>query len=209
MFLIDPKLLKKGDIFLTRSESRESELIRKLSGSDYSHCILYVGESSCIESNGLGVQAQNLQRIIFDKLDDALVLRLKTEASKEQIDEIIAFARQMIGTEYSAAEARLASLDIQENAKDINKQFCTRFVAQAYRDAGFKIVSNPDYCTPKDLQSSLLLSKIENVMREASESEELLAKEKNPPLERQAEIHNYLFENVRNSTGKIFKHLIS
>lgn len=197
MFLIDPRQVKKGDIFLTRNNSRESELIRKVSNSDYSHCILYVGESSCIESDGLGVQAQNLQRIIFENRDDVLVLRLIEEVSKDKIDEIISFARQKIGTEYSVTEARLASFDQKKNAIEGNKQFCTRFVAQAYNEAGFKIVSNSDYCTPKEIQSSHLLVAINNVMKPASESEERLAKENNPPLEKQAEIHNYIFEKAR------------
>ena len=66
MYKIDINKLEDGDIFLTRSNDRESELIRKISNSDYSHAILYVGVSSCIESDGLGVQSQNVNRLLFE-----------------------------------------------------------------------------------------------------------------------------------------------
>ena len=60
MYIIKRELLESGDILLTRSSDRESKLIRQISKCDYSHAILYVGVSSCIESNGLGVQSQNI-----------------------------------------------------------------------------------------------------------------------------------------------------
>src|SRR5690349_10735446 len=109
MYKIDIEKIEAGDIILTRSASRESMLIRQISKCDYSHALLYVGVGSCIESDGLGVQSQNLQRLLFENSNDAIVLRLRE--NKFSISGAIVFARQKIGTEYSTSEAKLARLE--------------------------------------------------------------------------------------------------
>jgi hypothetical protein len=172
-----------------------------LSKCDYSHALLYVGVSSCIESDGLGVQSQNLQRILFENTDDVVVLRLREDNLKSLLSEVIVFARQKVGTEYSTSEAKLARLEKDIAAKEGNRQFCTRFVAQAYLEAGIKIVKNPDYCTPQEILESHELVVIEGLTRKATLQEIEFVLDKNNPLEKQKEIHNYIFENARNVTG--------
>jgi hypothetical protein len=201
MYILDIEKLEAGDIILTRSSSRESELIRKLSQCDYSHAIIYVGVSSCIESDGLGVQSQNIQRMLFENESDVLVLRLKDDSFKNLLSGAIVFARQKIGTEYSTTEARLARLEKSIAAKETNRQFCTRFVAQAYLNSGIQIVSNPDYCSPNDIQGSELLTVINNALRTATKAEIAFAQEESP-LEKQKDIHNFIFENARTISGQ-------
>lgn len=201
MYILDIEKLETGDIILTRSSSGESELIRQLSQSDYSHAIIYVGVSSCIESDGLGVQSQNIQRMLFENESDVLVLRLKDDNFKHLLSGAIVFARQKIGTEYSTTEARLARLEKSIAAKETNRQFCTRFVAQAYLNSGIQIVSNPNYCSPNDIQGSELLTIINQVLRTASKAEIAFAQEESP-LEKQKEIHNFIFENARTISGQ-------
>lgn len=201
MYILDIEKLEAGDIILTRSSSRESQLIRHLSLSDYSHAILYVGVSSCIESDGLGVQSQNIQRMLFENDSDVLVLRLKNDIFKPLLSDAIVFTRQKIGTEYSTNEARLARLEKSLAAKETNRQFCTRFVAQAYSSAGIQIVSNPDYCSPNDIQVSELLTVINNALRTASDAE-IAFSQTESPLEKQKEIHNFIFENARAISGQ-------
>ncbi|TAE18816.1 MAG: hypothetical protein EAZ95_03115 [Bacteroidetes bacterium] len=196
MYILDIEKLEAGDIFLTRSSSRDSKLIRQISQCDYSHAIIYVGASSCIESDGLGVQSQNIQRLLFENESDILVLRVKDDSFKKMLSEVIVFARQKIGTEYSTTEAKLARLEKNLSAKETNRQFCTRFVAQAYQNAGIQIVANPDYCSPNDIQGSKLLSITNNVLRAALKLEIDFAKSENP-LEKQRDIHNFIFENSR------------
>lgn len=201
MYILNINKLEAGDIILTRSSSRESELIRQLTQCDYSHGILYVGVSSCIESDGLGVQSNNIQRMLFEKESDIIVLRLKEKKLKKLIAGVIVFARQKVGTEYSTTEARIAKLEKSIAAKEPNRQFCTRFVAQAYSNAGIQIVVNPDYCTPNDIQNSELLQPIESVLRPASTAEIAFANDKENPLEKQKDIHNFIFENARRISG--------
>lgn len=201
MYLLDLDQIELGDIILTRSSERESILIRQLTKSNYSHALIYVGSSSYIESNGLGVQSNNLQRLLFENTDDVVVLRLREENLKSLLPGVVAFARQKIGTEYSTSEAKLALLEKDILAKEENRQFCTRFVAQAYLEAGIKIVNNPDYCTPQEILESQELVIIDGLARKAMNKEIEFALNKNNPLEKQIAIHNYIFENARNITG--------
>jgi hypothetical protein len=188
MFLLDHNKLKKGDIILSRRDDRTSELVRRMSNSDYSHARLYVGTQSCLDSDGLGVQAENTQRIGFDKESDVLVLRYYRPLPEAVIDNVINSARSKIGMEYSYSEAKKAvnSPDVNPDAPD--RQFCTRFVAQAYFEAGYSIVMNPNYCTPNDIIESNVLMKIEHPMREANEMDMEILLEEDPITHRQKKI---------------------
>ncbi|MFC5271396.1 YiiX/YebB-like N1pC/P60 family cysteine hydrolase [Adhaeribacter terreus] len=193
--------LKVGDIILIRSNSRISEMVRRLTNSQYSHAILYVGVSSMIDSDGYGVQSNNIQRLLIDDPENAVVLRLKRRGTVQEMFNVETFARQKIGTEYSTEEAKIAAVTKDIEAKNPNRQFCTRFVAQAYDNAGFKLVQNPDYCTPEDLLNSDLLERVPDMLRIASEKELEFANSENP-LEKQRDIHNSIFQKARELTGR-------
>ncbi|AUP79241.1 hypothetical protein C1H87_11210 [Flavivirga eckloniae] len=197
MYLIKKEILKSGDIILMKSDSRLSRIIRKKSDSEFSHAILYMGGSSYIDSDGPGVQAHNIQRLIFDNEDDIIVLRLINSNQIDILNKIELFARQKIGTAYSLNEA----IQVLENGtslepKEVNRQFCTRFVTQAYHSAGVDIVKNFNYPTPNDILNSKFLSEVKGVVRKASEREIKYA-QSDSPLETQIEIHNSIFAEAR------------
>lgn len=198
MFLINYRELEAGDILLIRFNTKLSKNIRQYSKSQYSHAFLYVGLASLIEADGLGVQSQNIQRVLVEKEDDIVLLRLKSKVSNEEMQKVIEFARITIGTEYSPSEARLSNKEKDITAKNPNRQFCTRFVAQAYLNAGIKIVSNPDYCTPEEVLQSPLLQIKSNFLKQATQEEIIYAQEENTVLIKQMDIHNEIFESARN-----------
>jgi len=201
MYLLNIDKLEAGDIILTRSNSEISQLVRRLTKSEYSHAILYVGLSSCIDSDGLGVQSQNIQRLLYENESDIKVLRLKRIEDRNKIANAIAFARQKIGTEYSIDEAKAALLKKEIEAKERNRQFCTRFVAQAFESAGVRLVENPDYCNPEELLNSVLLIEVEAPLREANDAEVEFANSESP-LKKQQEIHNLIFSDARKLSGE-------
>lgn len=200
MYLLDIDKLEAGDIILTRSTSDISQLVRRLTKSEYSHAILYVGVSSCIDSDGYGVQSQNIQRLLYESKTDVKVLRLKQTKDRNEIPNAIVFARQKIGTEYSIDEAKVALLKKEIEAKEPNRQFCTRFVAQAFESAGIRLVENPDYCNPEELLKSDLLIDIEEPLREANAAEIEFANSESP-LKKQQDIHNTIFSSARKLSG--------
>ena len=201
MYLLEKDKLEIGDIILIKSESRISQMVRRLTGSQYSHAMLFVGVSSIIDSDGYGVQSNNLQRILIEHEDNAVVLRVRQKLKSEQLNNVEFFARQKIGTQYSTEEAKIAAISKELEAKEPNRQFCTRFIAQAYNSAGIKLVGNPDYCVPEDILQSPELSIISNVLRVATEKEIEFANSENP-LAKQREIHNKIFERARELSGQ-------
>lgn len=201
MYLLDIDKLEAGDIILTRSNSDISQLVRRLTQSEYSHAILYVGVSSCIDSDGYGVQSQNIQRLLYENTTDIKVLRLKESKDRNEIPNAIVFARQKVGTEYSIDEAKVALLKKEIEAKEPNRQFCTRFVAQAFESAGIKLVDNPDYCNPEELLKSEFLIEVKDPLRKANEAEIEFANSKSP-LKKQQEIHNTIFSSARKISGE-------
>lgn len=200
MYIFDLDKLTVGDIILTRQNTRISQLVRQVTGSQYSHAILYVGVASVIDSDGLGVQANNLQRKLIENPDDAVVLRLRDTTEIGILKEAEIYARRMIGMAYSTKEAKISHLTNELESKEPNRQFCTRFVAKSYESAGVNIVNNPNYCTPEDLLQSNKLIKIDNCLRLANEKEIEFANSENP-LEKQTEIHNAILVKARELTG--------
>ncbi|MEQ9230514.1 MAG: YiiX/YebB-like N1pC/P60 family cysteine hydrolase [Cyclobacteriaceae bacterium] len=200
MYCFEIDQLQPGDILLTRSDSRVSELVRRITGSRYSHAILYVGVSSIIESDGYGVQSNNLQRVLISQKDDAKVLRLKSDSRSTKTQNAEVFARRLVGTAYSTDEAKISHLKLESEAKEPNRQFCSRFVAQAYSNAGVNLVDNPDYCTPEDLLQSDLLIPVDDCLRVATDKEIEFANSENP-MDEQTKIHNKIFDKARVLTG--------
>jgi hypothetical protein len=197
MYLIKKEILKPCDIILLKSDSQLSRAIRESSNSEFSHAMLYMGISSYIDSDSAGVQANNIQRLIFDNENDIIVLRLKDTSNLEILNKIISFAREKIGTAYSLKEAfQVSKNGTKLEPKEVNRQFCTRFVTQAYHSAGVDIVENYNYPTPDNILNSDLLSEVKNSIRKASDKEIEYA-QSDSPLKTQKDIHNSIFKEAR------------
>lgn len=195
MYKIIKDSLIYGDIILIKSDSRLSRKIRDKSNSEFSHAMLYMGNSSYIDSDGGGVQANNIERLVFEQLEDVAVLRLID--NREKLPQIESFARSKIGTEYSLREAIGASDENKAfEAMEPNRQFCTRFVTQAYNSAGINLVDNYNYPIPDDILNSKLLMRLEDIVREAYQAEIEFARSESP-LKKQTDIHNSIFKEAR------------
>ena len=201
MFLLDHTKLKKGDIILSRRDDPTSEIVRRMSNSEFSHARLYVGTHSCIDSDGLGVQSENIQRIPFDKVTDVMVLRYYRPLPEKVFDDVINSARSKVGTEYSKSEARKSINAKDFIAQEPNRQFCTRFVAQAYFEAGYSVVGNPNYCTPNDIVNSNVLIEVEKPLKIATEGDIEIALEEDSLTKWQKEITYTLMKKIRELTG--------
>lgn len=162
-------LIQPGDIVLTTTPEPVSQVIRKVTGADISHAMICVGKSSVIDSTGDGVHARNLRRLILEPGCAGHVLRPVESLTTDQLHSIISFARAAVGTRYSitnAAKSVLAGLVAGR------RQFCSRLVAQAYRNAGVDLVSDADFCHPGELLTSAALVEVPNVLRSLTSEEE-------------------------------------
>ena len=196
MYLLDRTKLKQGDIILTRSNKKNSRLICKITKSDYSHAILYAGETSYIHSDIDGVHSGNIQRLLIDELRFAKVVRLEDQVV---IKKAIKYARLQVGTSYSKYSAANAYTKIFSKL-DEKKQFCSRLVAKAFESAGIRLVSNSDTCLPQEIADSKFVREIKDCVYEAREEEIEFALSYNP-IEKQSEITNYILKSARKLMG--------
>lgn len=171
MYIFDINKLQPGDIILQRYEGNtNSEMIRKKTGSLYSHAMLYLGQSSIIEAGDI-VETNNPVRILIEDPKTVCVKRLKHEYYNEElIIDAIVYAREAYGTEYSVMEA-IRALKKPTTAIEPNRQICTRLVAQSFAKAGLHIVDNSDYCTTKDIEESACLFDVEDFLKEATQED--------------------------------------
>ncbi len=169
MYIINFTKLIPGDILLTRSDDRVSQIIRNKTKSEYSHASLYVSQSSYIHSNVNGVCSENIQNILLKNSDDAVVLRLKK--NEYLIPKAIEFARLSIGTEYDLDEAKKVGQENDYSTANANRQFCTRFVAKAYEYAGLHLVEDPEYCSAQQLLQSSELMLVNDITIPAMEED--------------------------------------
>lgn len=156
---LNDAVLRVGDIILATSTELTSKTVRRATGSDISHAMIYVETCSVIDSTDEGVQARNTQRLFWPDHCAIYALRLKHSLTDEQTQRIITYVRSKVGTRYSKAEAVRSVLGGGRSPS--RKQFCSRLVAQAYAAAGISLVESPDYCTPEDLRRSDKLMEIE------------------------------------------------
>mgnify|MGYP000395044040 CR=1 FL=1 len=196
MYLLDRTKLKEGDIILTRSNKKNSKAICSITKSDYSHAILYVGETSYIHSDLDGVHSGNIQRLLIDERRFAKVVRIKDESATK---EAINYARLQIGTSYSKYSAANAYVKVFSKF-DVKRQFCSRLVAKAFESANIRLVSNSDACLPQEIVDSNFVYEIKDCVYEAR-AEEIKFALSYDPIEKQSEITNSILESARKLMG--------
>jgi hypothetical protein len=198
MYIIEINKLQAGDIFLTTQKHVVSKAIKAFSASDFSHAMLHVGDGSYIHSDGDGVHAGNVQRLLFKYKEYVQVLRLREDIDRNLINAACAFARREVGKQYSVKEAINTKNPLSKKTVT-NRQFCSRLVAQSFESVGLNLVENSSYCAPQELDDSELTVRIYDCVREANEAEIEFANTENP-LEKQASITNEIFAKARSIT---------
>lgn len=197
--------LQIGDILMVNRNDTTAPRIREMANCNYSHVLIYRGDNCFLESDGLGVASVNPYRLLFDKVEDVCILRLKDILKLDKLAQSIGNAANKIGTGYASKLEVGRGVNCQDEEKianQPNRQFCTRFVAQIYREAGLPIVKNADYCSPKDFEDSSMLFKLNISLQEASEKQIDFANEKNPPINLMTEATYQFFEGVRALVGE-------
>lgn len=170
MKIINSEVLEKGDIILTTTNEKLSDVIKIATNSDISHAMLYVSRGSVMDSTSNGVHSKNIEKIFYEDNCSIYVLRLINPISDFMTDKVIDFVRASTGTPYSMKEAALSAKEIN-NSSGSEKMFCSRLIARAYSSVGIDLYQNPNFCTPENLKNSNLLRQVENFSLQISEKE--------------------------------------
>jgi len=198
MYIIEINKLQAGDIFLTTQKHVVSKAIKAFTSSDFSHAMLHVEDGSYIHSDGDGVHAGNVQRLLFKHKEYVQVLRLREDIDRNLINAACAFARREVGKQYSVKDAINTKNPLSKKT-DTNRQFCSRLVGQSFESVGLRLVENSSYCTPQELDDSELTVRVSGCVRKATEAEIEFANSENQ-LEKQTSITNEIFIKVRSIT---------
>lgn len=193
-YVLNEERLEPLDIILTKDKNLISKGIRLVTQGDYSHALIYMSSFSAIEATRDGrVFSENIQRLIFDRLDTCKVLRYKGQLTEKQRGRIGYYARSQVTTLYSIKEAvRVKALGKKDVSAMERTQFCSRLVAQAYSFAGIDLTHNSDYCSPQDLNNSELLFEVKGVLRETTEWDLNFASTPSPIKENARELYAWL-----------------
>lgn len=192
--------LRPGDVVLTTTRQTLSKLIRKVTDSDISHAMVCVAGSSVIDSTAEGVQARNLQRLVFHSDCAVHVLRAQPPLSTEEAAAVVTYARSQIGTRYTKFGAVQSLVGI---GKVGAKQFCSRLVAQAYRHAGVQLVDDADYCHPGELLSSKRLAEVPDVLCEAPDAYVRAYEQEDDLTQQMRDAINAILREARKLDGSI------
>ncbi|MBQ4851047.1 YiiX/YebB-like N1pC/P60 family cysteine hydrolase [Pseudoalteromonas sp. MMG012] len=192
MFLLKMESLIAGDIILTGNDEKLSRVIKKYTKGGFSHAILYVGHGSYIHSDRDGVHSNNIQRLLFESKDNVSVFRA---IDNSIVPAVCQYARSQVGKEYSIPSAVNAQFKAPIEVAS-NRQFCSKLVAQAYEYAGLKLVKVSERCTPKEIEESPSLKRLDDIVREANDAEIDFANSESP-LDKQTRVTNDILENAR------------
>ncbi len=166
--------------------------------------MICVQHSSIIDSTMEGVHPRNPQRMFFEDDEKVFQFRLKEAAAPSQLAAITEYARAQVVARYSLPEAARSVLALRRPRT--RKQFCSRLVAQAYRQAGFDLVPDADYCSPEALRRSPLLQELP-VQTETVPQEEVDWWNSSPDgVEKTQEGYNELFNLIRKFAPDVETH---
>lgn len=176
ILVLNTEILRPCDIVLSAEKNAISKLIRIATHGKYSHAMLYIG-NTVLHATQDGIHTENPQRMQYSSTENVVALRLKSPLSPEASEAIIKFACRQVSKEYGLQEA--TAVVIGPRPRDSKKQFCSRLIAQAYREVGIQIVPDAEYCSPQDILSSDLFEIVENSLRSPHESDLVVAKRLN------------------------------
>jgi len=187
--------VEPGDILFTARPGKLSKTIRGTTGGTVSHAMICVQHGSFIDSTSDGVQARNLQRELFADDEEVYQFRLKETPTRDVLSKVLGYTRAQIGTRYSLAEAARSVGGMLKPRS--NRQFCSRLVARAFKEADIDLVPDADYCSPEDLRRSEHLIEILIETEEVSEEYANWLQNKENPVEKTHKAQNTVLDVAR------------
>ncbi|OEF75653.1 hypothetical protein A148_16620 [Vibrio splendidus 1F-157] len=191
-YMLDLTKLELGDIILESGTTKNSGIIKFWTDSEYSHAMLYVG-NSIIHAMPNGVYSKNPQRILVKSKNGLKVLRAKSRLNEKNKEVICNYARNLTGSIYNAVEAGASVVFNKVKKQAItSEQFCSRLVSQSYIQSGISLVKNYDYCSPEEINQSSALKEVTDCVRAASDKEVEFFNSPDPILENQERTFKWL-----------------
>ena len=195
-FVVDVGKLMDGDIVLTNEGwSFVSLLVRFLTLSRYSHAAIFVG-GFLFDSTGDGVFCDDVRRLVKYNAKQISIYRLKNGLREREKDALERFVRSSIGKSYSVPATLIVGIRKWFRPRETGtaKEYCSRFIAQAYKSIGRELVNNCNYCTPRALARSKKLCRVNDCYRIINFEDEVVLSLENRTLENRKHLKSWLDE---------------
>ncbi len=161
-YIFNPYVLIPGDILLMNTYE---ERLRGKMKCKYEHAAIYIGDAQIMEANGAHVVMSHIYSYAFKDFEHACVLRLKN-CSPVTLSDVARNARKQMGREYVKTQDFLHVRDFKNSDKidNSNRSFCSRLVAQSYKEENVNIVQNSDFCEPDDFLNNPDLEQVKDAV---------------------------------------------
>jgi hypothetical protein len=155
---IDHRQLLPGDIFLEAGDTLFGQAIRAVDGGDFSHALMWVGNTDFIETVRRGARVISFARMIITDPEKWLWLRYPDEGIARAA---ATNARNLAHKRYSFPKALATKVRLPP-ATSPTSLFCSHLVAEAYARAGVALVSGKPAVkvTPNDLLGTATLQSL-------------------------------------------------
>lgn len=193
-WMFDLGKLQPGDVLFTRSKVIGAG-IATLTGGRFGHVMLYL-DSMIIHADTKGVWSKNPQRIIVNDKSRLAAFRVKNPLSKSDFSQIDYHTRARVGSLYSIPEAANSLPLLPKKASErliLDRQFCSRLVAQTFAKIGINLVADSNFCTPNEIAKSDLLEEVEGAIRQAKNAD--IYFNKTPDYNRQIQVETFRWLN--------------
>lgn len=170
--------------------------------------MICVESASIIHAEKEGIFSLNPQRLLVENITDLKVLRFKKKLSNDELKKIEFFLKDKIGSVYSVKEALSVVNKKRKDNTNIQYQFCSRLVAQAYEYINYQIVDNIDFCSPADIEKSNSFYEVQDIVRKAGKHDIDFALTRNMIKENQKSMYDWL-NKTRDMANKKYKFTIS
>lgn len=136
--------LQKGDTLMIRTKGLNGWLIRKATGSHYTHCGVYYGDNKIIEAQFGGVQLSSL-----DKYQGLTIHSFRhQDADPEMMEQVVTWMGTQLGKGYDymgvlGIGLHMLGMNRNNMMDDKSKYWCSEFIADAYLKFGLSLDVDP------------------------------------------------------------------
>lgn len=153
--ILDVSKMRKGDIILTRGGIFTAWIGKQTDGK-FTHAMIYTGDGYAFHTDTNSTKKIFVINMKF-KNGNVAVYRIKRDLSSAELNLISSYLDSQIGANYSYIDAIFSAKRFEgkiEKRTPDKKQFCSRLLVRAFREAGISIGLKGDFSSPNDLLKS-------------------------------------------------------
>lgn len=155
-YVLDHSKIKEGDVLLTTSDAWVSSIIKKVTGSAFSHAAIFTQDDGIIiEAVPPNVKLSSVLGMAIRERKNIKVLRWAGSGAACDTHSIVTSANSHVFKDYSRKGAVLSKTPGSFGGEEENGLFCSQLIASSYLSCGLLLTNKaPEKTTPADIANS-------------------------------------------------------